>query len=240
LLTADCRFIVRLRIADWGIHCGNESPNARISNHPMSRSISNRQSAMDGILLASASPRRAQLLRAIGVAFDSIAAEVDETPQPDEAPEPYVQRLALAKARAVASRRPGQLVLGADTTVAVDGDILGKAASEREAAQMLERLAGRAHEVHTGVALVDSRGSAVACATTRVWFDAMTSGDIQAYLASGEWRDKAGAYGIQGRISRFVARVDGSYTNVVGLPVALVWALLMRYPDGRGRDRSQP
>jgi nucleoside triphosphate pyrophosphatase len=192
------------------------------------------------ILLASASPRRAQLLKAIGVPFEPVAAEVDETPLPDEAPEPYVQRLALAKANAVARRQPGRLVLGADTTVTVDGAILGKAASEADARQMLERLAGRAHEVHTGVALVDGRGSAVACATTRVWFDPMTSGDIQAYLASGEWRDKAGAYGIQGRISRFVARVDGSYTNVVGLPVALVWALLMRYPEGRGRGRSQP
>jgi septum formation protein len=192
------------------------------------------------ILLASASPRRAQLLKAIGVPFEPVAAEVDETPLPDEAPEPYVQRLALAKANAVARRQPGRLVLGADTTVTVDGAILGKAESEADARQMLERLAGRAHEVHTGVALVDGRGSAVACATTRVWFDPMTSGDIQAYLASGEWRDKAGAYGIQGRISRFVARVDGSYTNVVGLPVALVWALLMRYPEGRGRGRSQP
>jgi septum formation protein len=192
------------------------------------------------ILLASASPRRAQLLKAIGVPFEPVAAEVDETPLPDEAPEPYVQRLALAKANAVARRQPGRLVLGADTTVTVDGAILGKAESEADARQMLERLAGRAHEVHTGVALVDGRGSAVACATTRVWFDPMTSGDIQAYLASGEWRDKAGAYGIQGRISRFVARVDGSYTNVVGLPVALVWALLMRYPEGRGRARSQP
>jgi septum formation protein len=192
------------------------------------------------ILLASASPRRAQLLKAIGVLFEPVAAEVDETPLPDEAPEPYVQRLALAKANAVARRQPGRLVLGADTTVTVDGAILGKAESEADARQMLERLAGRAHEVHTGVALVDGGGSAVACATTRVWFDPMTSGDIQAYLASGEWRDKAGAYGIQGRISRFVARVDGSYTNVVGLPVALVWALVMRYPEGRGRARSQP
>ena len=169
-----------------------------------------------------------------------MAAEIDETPLPDEAPEPYVQRLALAKAEAVARRQPGRLVLGADTTVTVDGAILGKAEGEADARQMLQRLAGRAHEVHTGVALVDGCGSAVACATTRVWFDPMTSGDIQAYLASGEWHDKAGAYGIQGRISRFVARVEGSYTNVVGLPVALVWALLMRYPDGRGRDRSQP
>jgi septum formation protein len=192
------------------------------------------------ILLASASPRRAQLLKAIGVPFEPVAAEVDETPLPGEAPEPYVQRLALAKANAVASRQPGRLVLGADTTVTVDGPILGKAESEADARQMLERLAGRMHEVHTGVALVDGRGSAVACATTRVWFDPMTSGDIQAYLASGEWRDKAGGYGIQGRISRFVARVDGSYTNVVGLPVALVWALLMRYPEGRGRGSSQP
>ena len=192
------------------------------------------------LILASASPRRARLLKAISVSFDAIPAEVDETPEPGETPESYVQRLALAKASAVASGHPGRLVLGADTTVTVDGAILGKAHDEPEARLMLEQLAGRVHEVHTGVALVRDTDSTVACATTRVGFTPMTSGDIHAYLESGEWRDKAGAYGIQGRISRFVARVEGSYTNVVGLPVALVWDLLMRYPDGRGRDRSQP
>ena len=195
---------------------------------------------MDLLLLASASPRRAQLLRAIAVRFEAISAAVDETPGPGEAPEPYVERLALAKAEAIGRVHPGRLVLGADTTVAVDGGILGKAADAEEARGMLQRLAGRMHEVHTGVALVRDGDSTVACATTRVWFSPMTVEDIQAYVATDEWHDKAGAYGIQGRISRFVERVDGSYTNVVGLPVSLVWGLLMRYPEGRGAGRSQP
>jgi septum formation protein len=195
---------------------------------------------MHKLLLASASPRRAQLLRAAGVAFDVEPADVDETPLAGESPEAYVQRLALAKAQAMAAARPGRLVLGADTTVAVDGEILGKAGDDTEAAAMLARLVGRAHEVHTGVALALDGRSTVAVATTRVWFLPMTTEDITAYVASGEWHDKAGAYGIQGRISRYVARLDGSYTNVVGLPVALVWDMLMRYPDGRGAGRSQP
>jgi septum formation protein len=192
------------------------------------------------VILASASPRRAQLLRAIGVPFEAVPAEVDETPLPGETAEPYVERLALDKARAVAAAHPGRLVLGADTTVTVDGAILGKAGGEADARQMLERLAGRVHEVHTGVALALDEDSTVACATTRVWFAPMTSEDILRYISTGEWHDKAGAYGIQGWISRFVARVEGSYTNVVGLPVALVWDLLMRYPVGRGTHRSQP
>jgi septum formation protein len=195
---------------------------------------------MDKLLLASASPRRAQLLRAIGVPFEPLAAEVDETPRPGEPALAYVERLARAKAEAVAARHPGRLVLGADTTVTVDGEILAKAADGEEARRMLERLAGRGHDVHTGVALVNGSDSTVASATTRVWMRPMTTEDILAYVESGEWRDKAGAYGIQGRISRFVDRVEGSYTNVVGLPVSLVWGLLMRYSGQRGRDRSQP
>ena len=195
---------------------------------------------MDKVLLASASPRRAQLLRAAGVAFDVEPADVDETPRAGEPPEAYVRRLALDKAQAVAATRPGRRVLGADTTVAVEGQILGKAGGEGEAAAMLARLEGRPHEVHTGVALLLNGHSTVAVATSRVWFLPMTSEDIQAYVASGEWHDKAGAYAIQGRIARFVARLEGSYTNVVGLPVSLVWDLLMRYPDGREANRSQP
>jgi septum formation protein len=221
--------------------CRNRLPTASIANTPDEcPDLAIWQSSMDPLLLASASPRRAELLKAIGVAFEVAPANVDETPGTGESPEAYVERLAAAKAHAVAVAHRGRLVLGADTTVTVDGAILGKADSEGDARQMLERLAGRVHEVHTGVALVLDGDSTVACATTRVWFAPMTSEDIQRYLATGEWRDKAGAYGIQGRISRFVARVEGSYTNVVGLPVALVWDLLMRYPVGRGTHRSQP
>ena len=202
------------------------------------------------LILASASPRRAQLLTAAGIRFEVQAADVDETPIKDEAPEAYVQRLALEKARAVAERYaapasphgsvPACLVLGADTTVVVDGCILAKPEDAVEARQMLERLAGRAHQVLTGVALAGPAEPAVAVASTAVWFAPMTSEDIAWYIETDEWRDKAGAYGIQGRISRFVARVEGSYTNVVGLPVALVCELLMRYPEGRGAFGSTP
>ncbi|MCC7124374.1 MAG: septum formation protein Maf [Acidobacteria bacterium] len=200
------------------------------------------------LVLASASPRRAQLLRAIGVPFESVPADVDETPHAGESPADYVRRLALEKARVVAAARGDALVLGADTTVTLDGGILGKAADEIEAREMLAHLAGHTHEVHTGVALVGPAGSTVTppraemidVATTRVSIAPMTAADLDAYVASNEWRDKAGAYAIQGRMSRHVTNLAGSYTNVVGLPVALVWDLLMRYPDGQGAARFIP
>jgi septum formation protein len=192
------------------------------------------------LILASASPRRAQLLTAAGIRFETRAADVDETPWPGEPPEAYVQRLAGEKAAAAARTSPARLVLGADTTVVVDGRILAKPADAAEAGEMLQQLAGRAHQVLTGVALTGQGEPVVAVASTAVWFAPMTSEDIAWYLATDEWRDKAGAYGIQGRISRFVARIDGSYTNVVGLPVALVCDLLMRYPEGRGAFGSTP
>ena len=192
------------------------------------------------LILASASPRRAQLLKAAGIRFETRAADVDETPLPGELPDAYVQRLAREKAEAVARTAPGRVVLGADTTVVVDRRILAKPADAAEAREMLEQLAGRPHEVLTGVALVGAGQPAVAVASTAVWFAPMTSEDIAWYVETGEWHDKAGAYGIQGRISRFVARVEGSYTNVVGLPVSLVCGLLMRYPEGRGAFRSTP
>jgi septum formation protein len=192
------------------------------------------------LILASASPRRAQLLTAAGIRFETRAADVDETPRPGELPGAYVQRLAREKAEAVARSAPGRLVLGADTTVVVDRRLLAKPSDAAGAREMLEQLAGRPHEVLTGVALAGVGDTAVAVASTTVWFAPMTSEDIAWYVETGEWHDKAGGYGIQGRISRFVARVEGSYTNVVGLPVALVCGLLMRYPEGRGTFRSTP
>jgi septum formation protein len=192
------------------------------------------------LILASASPRRAQLLTAAGIRFETRAADVDETPRPGELPGAYVQRLAREKAEAVARSAPGRLVLGADTTVVVDRRLLAKPSDAAGAREMLEQLAGRPHEVLTGVALAGVGDTAVAVASTTVWFAPMTSEDIAWYVETGEWHDKAGGYGIQGRISRFVARIEGSYTNVVGLPVALVCGLLMRYPEGRGTFRSTP
>ena len=180
------------------------------------------------LILASRSPRRAQLLTAAGVAFEVLAADVDETPLPNEAPAAYVERLAIEKARAVLALRPAARVLGADTTVTVDSEILGKPLDDEDAERMLRKLSGRVHLVHTGVAVVSARGVQSGVDTTRVWFDPMTDEDISWYVATGEPVDRAGAYAIQGFGSRFIPRIEGSYSNVVGLPVAMVSSILKK------------
>jgi len=178
------------------------------------------------IILASRSPRRAELLAAAGISFEVLATDIDETPHPDEAPAAYVERLAIEKARAVFRLRPDARVLGADTTVTIDGEILGKPEDDADARRMLGLLNGRAHDVHTGIAVVSSSGVRSAVDTTRVWFAVMTDEDISWYVATGEPADRAGAYAIQGLASRFIPRIEGSYSNVVGLPVALVSSIL--------------
>ena len=178
------------------------------------------------IVLASRSPRRGELLAAAGIPFDVLAADIDETPRPNEAPEAYVERLAIEKARTVLTLRPDAAVLGADTTVVIDGLILGKPADALEATAMLRLLRGRVHEVYTGVAVASASGIRSAVDRTRVWFEPMTDEDIEWYVATGEPVDKAGGYAIQGLASRFIPRIEGSYTNVVGLPVALVSSIL--------------
>lgn len=155
-----------------------------------------------------------------------VPVDVDEGVRDGEAPEPYVRRLALAKARAGAGAQPGALVLGADTIVVVDGRILGKPADGREATAMLEQLSGRAHIVLTGVALVGTATEEVRVSQTEVRFAPLSSAEIAWYVATGEPLDKAGAYGIQGRAGRFVDGISGSYSNVVGLPVEVVARLL--------------
>jgi septum formation protein len=150
-----------------------------------------------------------------------IPCGVDETPGPDEEPRAYVMRLAREKAAAIAAE-PGDVALGADTTVVVDGDILGKPGDADHAARMLARLSGRAHDVITGICL----GEVIDAASTRVWFASLSETEIEAYVASGEPMDKAGAYGIQGLASKFVTRIDGCYFNVMGLPIALVYRYL--------------
>lgn len=178
------------------------------------------------LLLASRSPRRAELLAAAGIPFEVLAADIDETPRAGEAPEAYVERLAIEKASAVLALRPDAEVLGADTTVVIDGLILGKPVDEREATEMLQRLRGRVHDVFTGVALVSAAGIQSAVDRTQVWFAPMTDEDISWYVESGEPVDRAGAYAIQGLASRFIPRIEGSYSNVVGLPVAVVSSIL--------------
>ena len=180
-------------------------------------------------VLASASPRRRELLTAAGYAFEIAVADVDETVREAESPREYVARVARAKAEAVAPRYPRRFVLGADTTVVVDDVVLGKPDDADDAARMLRRLQGRTHEVLTGIALLTNEGRLLeAVEATAVEMGPLTDADIAWYVASGEPLDKAGAYAIQGRASRFVPRIVGSYSNVVGLPIAAVAALFAR------------
>lgn len=184
------------------------------------------------LILASASPRRVELLTAAGYRFEVQSADIDERVTPGEAAEDYVQRLAVEKARAVLERTNPQgddvLVIGADTTVVVDGQILGKPEDDEDSARMVRLLAGRPHRVLTGVSLCSRSLQLEAVDETLVFFQPMSDNDVQWYVASGEGRDKAGAYAIQGLASRFIPRIDGSHSNVVGLPVAVVAELLIR------------
>lgn len=182
------------------------------------------------LVLASRSPRRSHLLREAGYDFDVIPADVDERRLPGESPRGYVLRLARAKAATVVSgalaEADGKAVVAADTIVVVDGDVLGKPADRRESAVMLGRLAGRTHEVLTGLAVIAGGQTVEAVETTCVSFVPLDPDRIAWYVATGEGDDKAGAYAAQGLGSRFVERIEGSYTNVVGLPVARLEALL--------------
>ncbi len=178
------------------------------------------------LILASASPRRADLLNAAGFSFDVMPIEIDEQVLSAEPPTEYVARLAREKAYQVARRNSGRPVLGADTAVVVAGRILGKPADAAEASAMLQMLSGRSHDVLTGVALRLDGREACEVACTRVRFLPLSAAEIAWYVASGEPFDKAGAYAVQGLASRFVESIDGSYSNVVGLPVATVYRLL--------------
>jgi septum formation protein len=183
------------------------------------------------LILASSSPRRAELLSAAGIAFEAVAVDVDESVKRLEPPGDHVRRLAREKADAAFAKYPGRVVLGADTIVLVGGEMLGKPHDEADAIRMLRQLSGREHEVLTGVALVSARGAIVEVVRTRVWVNPLSDAEIKQYVATGEPLDKAGAYGIQGLGSRFIDRIQGSYSNVVGLPVALVYRLLKGYPE---------
>jgi septum formation protein len=180
------------------------------------------------LLLASASPRRRELLEQAGIPCDVAPVDVEERRMPGESPREYAERLAREKAATGANRHPARVVLGADTIVVVDGDVLEKPIDDADAARMLRRLANREHEVLTGIAIAHGDMVASDVVTTRVWFAPLTDADVQWYVATGEPAGKAGAYAIQGRASRFVTRIDGSYANVVGLPVAAVIELLTR------------
>lgn len=181
------------------------------------------------LILASNSPRRVELLRSAGFNFDARASHIEEVHRVGESAEDYVMRLARDKAGAIAGPAPpGTLVLGADTEVVIDGQILGKPANPGDAARMLRLLAGRVHRVITGVCLIVAPDAVQSLKheITYVTFAAMNEQEISDYVQSGEPMDKAGAYAVQGLAGRFVTRIEGSYSNVVGLPISLVYEFL--------------
>jgi septum formation protein len=181
------------------------------------------------LLLASESPRRRQLLEMLGIPFRVAVPNVDETRRPAEPPDAYVVRLARAKAAAVAAREPGELVLGADTTVVIRGAVLEKPASPDEAAGMLAKLQGRTHQVMTAVALTQNGRIEDALDVTEVTFRHLTDEMIRAYVATGEPMDKAGAYAVQGLGAALVEGIRGDFFGVMGLPLRLVLDLLERF-----------
>lgn len=181
------------------------------------------------LILASASPRRSELLAQAGYAFEVEAADVDESLRQGEAPAVYVVRLAQEKARAVLSKHRDEtnlMVLGADTTVVLDGKILGKPADAADAKQMLCLLSGRTHQVFTGIAAATCAGITGAVESTDVTFSEISETELDFYCATSEPLDKAGAYGIQGYAARWIPRIDGCYFNVMGLPIARMVRLL--------------
>ena len=191
------------------------------------------------LILASSSPRRSQLLEQAGLTFTVEVAEIDEQLQPGEVPAKYVQRLALEKAQAVWERHRNDddsndpiIVLGADTAVVCEGVVLGKPVDQADARRMLEQLAGRTHQVLTGIAAASRRGMVSEVEITQVFFDLIDEEEMVHYLMSGEPMDKAGAYGIQGYAARWIPRIEGCYFNVMGLPLARTMALLARAQEG--------
>ncbi len=185
------------------------------------------------LILASASPRRAELLRNAGIPFTVDVPNIAEDAIPRESPVDHAERLAREKAEVVAKRNPEKIVLGADTIVVVDDQILGKPRDPQDAARMLQLLSGRSHQVITGVCFAKPAASNQQLATcseqTTVHFAPLSASDIEDYIASNEPMDKAGAYAIQGIASRWITRIEGDYANVVGLPVALVWKMLQKF-----------
>jgi septum formation protein len=190
------------------------------------------------LILASASPRRAEILRNAGFDLEVRPAHVDESLRQDESAADYVCRLAEEKVRAIALQLRGQaipepsVIIGADTAVVADGEILGKPEGDEDARRMLHILSGKTHEVFTGLALMSSQQIYVSFEMTRVTFARMSDDEIEEYISTGEPFDKAGGYGIQGRGGKFIPRIDGCYFNIMGLPLARLYAMLRELNAG--------
>ena len=180
------------------------------------------------LILASSSPRRRELLTQAGIAFIVEPADIDESHRPGESPATFTQRLAREKAEAIFAKHPQATVLGADTIVVCNEEILGKPADAQDAARMLRLLSGREHQVITGVAIITPQGTRTQADTTTVTMRKISEEEIQSYIATGEPMDKAGAYAIQGAAAPFITSIEGDYTNVVGLPVKLVQQMLAK------------
>jgi nucleoside triphosphate pyrophosphatase len=197
---------------------------------------------MHRLVLASASPRRRELLVQAGFTFEVHPAHIPEDPLPNEDPVAYVVRLAREKAQAVFNELndAAATILGADTTVTLDNHILGKPEDAADGARMLRLLSGRTHRVMTGIAVVTAESAEVAAEVTGVRFLALSDEEIDAYIATGEPMDKAGAYAIQGRAARWIPRIEGCYFNVVGLPLSLVSTMLDLGELPATRSRSNP
>jgi septum formation protein len=178
------------------------------------------------LILASSSPRRRELLTQAGLTFSIISADIDETRHANEDPISYVKRLALEKAQAVYMMHAHAIVLGADTTVVLDGEVLNKPTDASDAARMLRALSGRLHQVYTGVALVTEGRQVQHVEETKVFFSAISESDLAHYITTGDSLDKAGAYGIQGYAARWITRIEGDFFNVMGLPIAATVRLL--------------
>lgn len=178
------------------------------------------------LILASGSPRRSEILNAVGWSFTKIVADIDESEIDGESPEAYVQRLAKTKAETVALTDPEAIVLGADTTVVIDGAIIGKPVDLDDARRMIKLLSGNEHEVLTGVAVVSGGKTSVGIERTRVEFAELSTGEIEFLVEFGEPLDKAGAYAVQAQAALFIKRIHGDYWNVVGLPIGLVYRLV--------------
>lgn len=185
------------------------------------------------IILASGSPRRAEILNSVGWGLTKITANVDESLLDGEAPEKYVQRLAWEKAVTVAASYPEEIVLGADTTVVINDEILGKPVDDADARQMLKKLSGCWHEVLTGVAIVQNSKTAVGLQRTRVKFVELSDAEIDFLVEKGDPLDKAGAYAVQSQAALFIEQIEGDYWNVVGLPISLVYRLVKLAIDNR-------